>query len=122
MSTPAEDRFEAAIERAKEQGYTERDGDGRWVTPGGQTLDQGVDPKPVQEAAIKLGFERATEAEGFDIWTVVERSLVREGDHINVNFERVVEEFQRQSEDVAKEVARQLEAMGEDLEAAVPDE
>lgn len=117
MSSSAEDQFEAAIDRAKRRGYEEREG--QWVTPDGTVLRTGVDPKPLQEAAIKIGFDQATESADFDIWTVVDRSIVREGRHINRNFKRVVEEFQAQSEEVAEEVARQLEEMGEDLEAGV---
>lgn len=115
----SQEEFAAAIERAQRRGYEEREG--RWETPDGTVLSPGVDPKPIQEAAIKIGFDRATEEADFDIWTVVDRSIVREGRHINHNFTRVVDEFQAQSEDVAEEVARQLEAMGEDLAAGVED-
>lgn len=114
----AEQQFGQAIEQAKQAGYHENPS-GEWVTPDGRTLPTGIDPKPVQEAAIALGFEQATETPGFDIWTVVDRSMVREGDSLADNFSRVVSQFQASSEDVAEEVASQLEAMGEDLYAGV---
>lgn len=118
--------LQQSITEAKREGYMDL-GDGRWQTPDGEILPEGVDPKPVQAAAIEFLFETgATQggAEsvdgGFDVWSVkgVSKTLVREGDELVANLERVYDQWSRTvGEDVAEEAARQLEAAGYDLEA-----
>lgn len=76
----AQRRISQAFDRADHDGY-ERD-DGKWI-----------DPIEVQQTAIEIGFERAANDPGFDIWTVVNpRSTLEADDPLIKNLERV---FQR---------------------------
>lgn len=121
-------KLERVLSQAKQKGYREQDG--QWVTPDGTTLPPGVDPKPVQEAAVEtvfqIGAEKSDEIHtnqepvgSFVIWSIdgVTKPLVREGDPLEKNLERVYKQWASTLEDdVAAEAARQLRSEGYDIE------
>lgn len=110
-SVPASlDAAVAAADREGKSGYY-RDSDGQFV-----------DPIIVQQFVIYRGFQRISETDGFNIWTVVEPRVLVEGDTVAENFERVGNAFTDVTEDVAQEVADQIEAMGHDLEDSVDEQ
>jgi hypothetical protein len=112
MST-AEELLAEGVKKARKQGYQQKRG-GRWSTPDGTLLDKGVDPLPIQKAAIEAGFKEARNQvdgpnEEFDIWSIATPEVcLREGDPLPDNFERVVEEWETvaDSEEVKKELLR----------------
>lgn len=100
--------LDAALTRAQREGKEgyHRDSDGKFV-----------DPKPVQLFVIWQGFASASEREDFDIWTVADPRVVREGDTVAENFQRVYAKWDDTTDDVAQEVADQLESLGHELES-----
>jgi hypothetical protein len=77
-----------------------------------------VDPLPIQAAAIREGFQAAAKEDGFNVFTVVDPSVLREGDPLQENFRLVFNRWEEQTDKVAAEIANQIEDMGYDLEDA----
>lgn len=109
----AEDEFERAIDRAQQQGYSERP-DGRWETPAGEALDEGVDPLPIQRAALRLAFQRATDEPDFDVFSEVDAGLLVEGNPLADNARIVFKQFSEKTDRYEREIESQFLDMGID--------
>lgn len=77
---------------------------------------QWVDPIEFQKVLIEEGFRAAAADDEFDIWSVVDERLLRDTATLAENWENVYDAWEDQTEDVAQEVAKQLEATGHELE------
>lgn len=109
----AEERFARAIDEAIQQDYSERP-DGRWETPTGEVLDEGVDPLPVQKAALVLAFQRATGEDDFDIFSEVGPGLLVEGKPLADNARIVLRQFSEKTDRYEREIERQFLELGID--------